>query len=350
MLALLAIAAFARDLRVLHVAENADGDCLNTPCSFDTATNIVMNGDTIIFDDARVSITSYPSAMSDLLHTSMFMNVTFVAKDDSTVFDGRFMAGESLFNVHSASRFCWAKFQGFTFTNFEKPVMIRIMAETPWPLIIFKGCKFVENKQDIFSVKGGTFQFDNCVFRNNLHRPIKAVTEASIEMTDCVIERSESSFFFDCDVMIHNCRFVENFGSRGGALYMSKVTALVDGSKFVRNRANLSGGAVYIRESVADYECELRRSCFIDNKAGVNGTAFYGYWADTIIRDCCFSDEEERALFAFRSANQKSQNEFGSKCQKCLQYAPEPDDFDPIQANPDYDIDIEVGPNAWVEL
>jgi predicted outer membrane repeat protein len=280
----------------------------------------------------------------------MFMNVTFVAKESQTKVDGRVLAGESLFNVHSASRFCWAKFHGFTFSAFEKPVMIRIMAESPWPLVIFEKCSFVDNKQDVFNLKGGTFQFDNCVFRNNVHRPIKAVTEATIELTDCLIERSESSFFFDCDLIIHNCRFIENFGSRGGALYLSKVTLLIDGAKFIRNKAKNHGGAIYIRESSSDYECEVRRSCFIDNEARQNGTSYYSYYSDVIFRDNCFSDEDERALFEFKAVTAKTGNEFGSKCARCLTYEPAPDDFDPIRPDPEFDIDILVPANAWVTL
>lgn len=350
MFALLFSIALARELRTLHASENGDGDCINDACGFDEAANVVMNGDTIIFDDARLAVTSYPSTLSDLLHTSMFMNVTFIAKDDKTVIDGRFMAGESLFNVHSASRFCWAKFSGFTFRNFEKHVMIRVMAETPWPLVIFQGCSFVENKQDVFNLKGGTFQFDNCAFKNNLHRAIKAVTEATVELTDCVIERSEASFFFDCDVIVNNCRFTENFGSRGGALYLSKVTLLVDGTKFIRNRAKMNGGAIYIRESSVDYECEVRRSCFVENQAGVNGTAVYTYWSDIIVRESCFTDEESRAVFEFGSNNVKTSNDFVSRCQSCLQFVPEVDDFEPIRADPDFDIDVQVQPNAYIEL
>jgi hypothetical protein len=280
----------------------------------------------------------------------MFMNVTLVAKDSKTVVDGKLMAGESLWNVHAAARFCWAKFKGFTFTNFEKPVMIRVGAETRWPLIIFGGCTFHNNKQDIFNLKGGTFQFENCVFRNNLHRPIKAVTEATVEITDSVIERSESCFFFDCDLIINNCRFTDNFGSRGGALYLSKVTLLIDGAKFIRNKAKNNGGAVYIRESPADFDCEIKRTCFIDNSAGGNGTSYYGFWTDLRLEDSCFSGDVEKEVFEFRSNVTKNANEYASKCQKCLQYSPVADDYDPIQANPDWDIDVEVGPNSWVSL
>jgi hypothetical protein len=183
-----------------------------------------------------------------------------------------------------------------------------------------------------------------------LHRPIKAVTEATVELTGCIIERSESSFFFDCDVIIENCRFVENFGGRGGALYLSKVTLFIDGSKFIRNKAKSNGGAVYIRESAADYDCEIRRSVFIDNAAGVNGSAYYSYWADATLHDNCFSDGEAASIYEFKSVNKKLDNEFGSKCRDLLGYFPATDDFDLIQANPDYDIDIDVGPNSWITL
>ncbi|OHS98532.1 polymorphic repeat outer membrane protein [Tritrichomonas foetus] len=340
----------SRELRNLHVSEGADGDCFASACSFDKAQTILRNGDIVIFEDQKISVTSYPSPISDLLHTATFMNVTLLSKDDNTIFDGRFMAGESLFDVKSAARFTWLKIKGFTFTNFEKPVMMRIISETPWPLIIFKDCTFKENKQDIFNLKGGTFQFDNCVFKQNLHRPIKAVTEAIVDIADCTFEHSESMFFFDCDISIKNSRFVECFGGRGGSLYLSKVTLNVDGCKFIRNKAKNNGGAIYIRESIEDYQCEIRRSAFVDNSAGVNGTAIYGYWADVIIRDNCFSDEESKAIFEFKSQNKKSGNEFKSKCTSLLTYEPKTDDFDPVRANPDYDIDIDVGTNSWIEL
>jgi predicted outer membrane repeat protein len=350
MFLLLAGLTLSRDLRTVHVIDGGDGDCFQTACGYEVAVNLILNGDTIVFEDKRISISSYPSPMSDLLHTAMFMNVTMNAKDYLGVIDGRFMAGESLFNVHSAARFCWAKFHGFTFTGFEKPVLIRIMAESPWPLIIFEKCSFLDNKQDVFNIKGGTFQFDNCVFRNNVHRPLKAVTEATVELTDCVIERSESSFFFDSDLIIHNCRFIENFGSRGGALYLSKVTLLIDGAKFIRNKAKNHGGAIYIRESGSDFECEIRRSCFVENEAGHNGTSYYAYYSDMIFRDNCFSDEDRRALFEFKTNNTKVGNEFASKCGTCLAYEPVADDFDPITPDPEFDFDVLVPPNAWVSL
>ena len=342
---------FSRDLRELHVSEGADGDCETSACSFDRAHNILRNGDILIFEDPKISITSYPSAISDLLHAAMFLNVTLIAKSDTgTIFDGRFMAGESLFDVKSTARFSWLKIKGFTFTNFEKPVMMRIISETPWPLVIFRDCTFKNNKNDIFNLKGGTFQFDNCQFKDNLQRPIKAVTEAIVDITDSLFQNSESMFFFDCDISIRNSRFIENNGGRGGALYLSKVTLNVDGCKFIRNKAKNNGGAIYIRESIDDYQCEIQNSAFIDNEAGVNGTAFYGYWADVIIHDNCFSDDESKAIFEFKSHNNKSNNEFSSQCKKILQYEPKTDDFDPVMADPDYDIDIDVEPNSWIEL
>lgn len=340
----------SRDLRELHVADGADGDCLTLACSFDKAQNILLNGDTLIFEDQKISITSFPSAISDLIHAAMFMNVTFRGKDDKTIFDGRFMAGESLFSADSSARFAWVKIKGFTFVNFEKPVMMRLKSETPWPLVIFKDCTFKNNKQDIFNLKGGTFEFDNCVFQDNIHRPIKAVTEAIVDLTDCVFQHSESMFFFDCDVILKNCQFVENFGNRGGALYLSKVTLNIDACKFIRNKAKNNGGAIYIRESIDDYQSEIQRSCFIDNTAGVNGTAFYGYWADVILHDNCFSDSEEKAIFEFRSNNTKSKNEFNSRCSELSKLNPVTEDFDPVKADPDYDIDVNVEPNSWIEL
>jgi hypothetical protein len=224
------------------------------------------------------------------------------------------------------------------------------MAESPWPLIIFEKCSFLDNKQDVFNVKGGTFQLDNCMFRNNLHRPIKAITEATVDLTDCVFERSESSFFFDCDLIIHNCRFIENFDGRGGALYLSKVTLLIEGAKFIRNKAKNHGGAIYIRESPSDYECEVRRSCFVENEAGQHGTSSYAHSSDMIFRDNCFSDRDSSALFEFKTNTTKAGNEFSLVCKTCLTYEPAPDDFDPINPDPEYDFNVVVPPNAWVSV
>lgn len=346
----LVAACACRELRTLYVGEGQDGDCFSSSCSFDVAANLVQNGDTLIFDDGKMAITSFPSTLSDLLHTAMYMNVTFKSKSGKSVFDGRFMAGESLFNVHSAARYSWVKFVGFTFTNFEKPVMIRIMAETQWPLVIFNDDTFIDNKEDCFNLKGGTFQFSNCVFKNNLRRPIKAITEAIVQMTDCRIERCESCFFFDCDVSFQNCLFTENYGGRGGALYLSKVTLYVDGCKFIHNRAKTNGGAIYIREAVEEYQCEVRRSVFLENRAGVNGTAYYSYWADGLIRDSCFSDDESRSIFEYRSNNSKDGNVYTSKCEDLLKYSPPMDDYDPYVPNPEDDIDVDVPPNSIVDL
>jgi hypothetical protein len=98
--------AVGRDLRTLHVTDGRDGDCFLTACAYETATNLLLKGDTLIFKDKRIPISSFPSPLSDLLHTVMFMNVSMIAQNDRVILDGRLMAGESLFNVQSAARFC----------------------------------------------------------------------------------------------------------------------------------------------------------------------------------------------------------------------------------------------------
>ena len=348
MFALLVSLAVSRELRTLHVGDGMDGDCFNKSCDFATASMIVRNGDTIIFDEGKTHITSNPSPISDLFHAAMFMNVTLIAPNANTVIDGQFMGGDNLFEIFSASRFCWLKFIGFTFTNFEKSVFIRVISETPWPLFIFKDCTFTNNKADVFNLKGGTFQFENCEFSDNEHRPIKAITEATVELTDCLIERSEASFFFDTDLIINNCRFFDNFGGRGGALYLSKVTLNINGAKFVRNSAKVNGGAIYIRESPEDFDCEIKKSVFIDNEAAVNGSAIYTYWSDVKLLNNCYDKKD--SIFQFKSNNTIDGSEYSNKCTNLINYEPKIVDFDPYKPEIENDIDVEVEPNSWIEL
>lgn len=342
--------AHSRELRTIHVAESAKGDCFSSACDFDTASHSLKNGDTVYFDQDKIEITSYPSAVSELLHTAMFMNITFISLSGSTVFDGKFMAGDQLFNLHSASRFCWAKFVGFTFSGFQKKILTRQISENQWPLINFKDCTFKENADDIIDVNGGTYQFDNCVFRDNKKRPIKAVKEATIEANDCKFERSESCFFSDVDVILNNCQFKECFGSRGGAIYSASSTLTVDGCKFIRNKAKINGGAVYTRLTNSDLDSEFTNCAFIDNEAKENGTAVYTYLSEIKFTGNCFSGDEKSEYVQNQSENVASDNEYKGICEKQLQYEPKMLDYDPYVADPTYDIDVEVPTNAAIIL
>ena len=340
----------ARDLRTLHVIEAGTGDCFSAACDFDTAAHSLKNGDTVYFDQDKIEITSFPSAVSELLHTAMFMNVTFISKSGNTEFNGRFMAGEQLFSIHSASRFCWAKFIGFTFTQFQKKVLTRVITENQWPLINFKDCKFQDNKDDIFDVNGGTFQFDNCIFRNNKKRPIRAVKEATIECNDCKFEKSESCFFNDVDVILNNCQFKECTGSRGGAIYSASATLTIDGCKFIRNTAKINGGAIYIRLTNADLDTDIKNSAFIGNQAQENGTSIYTYLSEITLYNNCFGAPESTEYVSNQSENKVKSNEYSGTCEKLLQYEPMKLDYDPYVADPSYDIDVEVPTNAGIIL
>ncbi|EAX87969.1 polymorphic repeat outer membrane protein, putative [Trichomonas vaginalis G3] len=341
---------FSRDLRTLHVKESGLGDCISSACDFDTASHTLRNGDTVFFDQDKIEITSYPSAFSDLLHTAMFMNVTFISESGKTEINGRFMAGEQLFDIHSASRYCWARFVGFTFTHFEKKVLTRTMTENQWPLINFKECTFTENNDDIIDVNGGTFQFDNCLFTSNRKRPIKAVKEAMIECNDCKFTKSESCFFSDCDVILNNCQFTDNFGSRGGAIYAASATLTIRGCKFIRNTARINGGAIYTRLSISDLASDIKDCVFISNTARENGTAVYTYLSDMLLENNCFSGDESSEYVQNQSNNKLVNNEFKSQCTKQLEYEPPRDDYAPLEPNPKYDIDVDVGPNVGIEL
>ena len=339
-----------RELRTLHVIEAGTGDCFSAACDFDTASHSLKNGDTVYFDQDKIEITSFPSAISELLHTAMFMNVTFISQSGNTEFNGRFMAGEQLFSIHSASRFCWAKFVGFTFTQFEKKVLTRVITENQWPLINFKDCKFQDNNDDVIDVNGGTFQFDNCVFRNNKKRPIKAVKEATIEANDCKFEKSESCFFSDVDVILNNCQFRDCTGSRGGAIYSAAATLTINGCKFIRNNAKINGGAVYIRLTGADLDAEIKNCAFIENQAKENGTAIYTYLSEITLENNCFSGPEDQEYIPNQSENVIVSNEYKGTCEKQLQYEPKVLDYDPYVADPSYDIDVEVPTNAGILL
>lgn len=341
---------FARELRTLHVKEAGIGDCIANACDFDTASHTLRNGDTVYFDQDKIEITSFPSAFSDLLHTAMFMNVTFISASGKTEINGRFMAGEQLFDIHSASRYCWARFIGFTFTHFEKKVLTRTMTENQWPLINFKECTFTENNDDIIDVNGGTFQFDNCVFSNNRKRPIKAVKEALIECNDCRFSKSESLFFSDCDFIMNNCIFQENFGSRGGAIYTASATMTLRACKFIRNNARINGGAIYVRLSIADYASDIKDCAFVDNTAKENGTAIYTYLSEVLLENNCFSGEQPSEYIQNQSTDKLVNNEFKSDCTRLLQYEPKRDDFTPLEPNPVYDVDVDVAPNIGIEL
>lgn len=338
--------SLSRELRTLFVRENGQGDCFTSACRYEMASNIIRNGDTLIFEDSTITMNNYPNTISDLLNSAMFMNVTFIANDDTVKFDGRVIAGNQLLNPMSATRFCWVKFVGFSFIGFQKSILVRSVQDSIWPLIYFKNCVFEDNTKDLFDIRGGSFRFDNCIFRNNLGRPIKAVSEVLVEINDCLFENCSSLFLSNCDAIIRNCRFVGCNGNRGGAIYSTLSTLTVDGCKFIDNKASVYGGAIYIRESHVDLESEITKSSFIRNSAN-NGTDVYVYLSSLLVRENCFSGSENSIYV--QESDIQGDNKYKSECYDQLEYraAVDTDFFEP---NPSNDLDIEIPVNARLEL
>ncbi len=83
------------------------------------------------------------------------------------------------------------------------------------------------------------------------------------------------------------CRFENNTGTRGGALYAHQQGAVLTfvHCEFIENTAN-EGGAIHIRDGA---KAILEQCTFRDNTAGVAGAAFI-WFASSEVRDCLFED------------------------------------------------------------
>jgi hypothetical protein len=331
--ALLTFAGSARGV-ALRVLETGLGDCVAAPCNYTTAIARIENGATVGFDDAEVSVTA---ALSDLFHAVVLKNVSL--NGGSTVIRGD--GGLPLLTVDPVSNFLWGRIRSFTFSGFNSAVILRTAPETVWPLIIFEGCLFADNNQDVINVKGGTFQFDRCTFKNNSHRPLKIMSGTTIELTDTTIRDSNASFFYDCDLIIRNSRFINNTGARGGAFYLSKATFLIEGTKFINNSARSLGGVGYISETGPDLASEVRTSCFIGNQAPTNGTSFSSSFSEVLFRENCFSDSETASLFGIEVSTRPG-NVFGSNCESCLSYEAAGQPFDPLEDDTETRLDGEL--------
>jgi predicted outer membrane repeat protein len=320
----------------LHVLENGFGDCLSSPCNYSTATLRLETESTVIFEDTDISVT--PS-LTNLFETAILKNVSLIGKEETVISGNGRMP---LFTIGSSSSFLWGRLKRFKFSGFDSAVIVRTSTETIWPLIIFENCSFENNTQDVINVKGGTIEINNCLFKNNSHRPFKMMSGTMIEITNSTIRDCNSSFFYDCDLIIRNSRFINNFGSRGGAFYVSKVTFLIESTKFINNTARSLGGAIYISETKSDFRSEIRKSCFIGNQANINGTSLSSYFSETLFRDNCFSDSESISIFGSESNNIKIENIFDSKCESCLEYEITENPFDPFEQEVDIQLNIEL--------
>jgi hypothetical protein len=336
LLALLALSGSAQ-VPPLHVIEAGEGDCFSSPCNYTTAISRLQNGATVIFEDSSVSITA---PLSDLFQAAVFKNVSLTTNRRTEIF-GEF-GTVPLLIVPPTTDYRWGKVHGFTFSGFNTAVVLRSSPESVWPLVIFNNCSFVDNTQDVINVKGGTFQFDRCLFKNNSHRPLKIMSGTTIELTRTTVIDSNASFFYDCDLIIRNSQFINNSGARGGSMYVSKTTFLFEATKFVNNTAQSLGGAVYIGETGSDLASEMRNSCFIGNQAKTNGTSSYSYFSEVLFNGNCFSDSEFNAIVGHESNNVKNGNVFDSTCEPCLALEVGLDPFDPIEQ--------EGGPEVLHEL
>jgi hypothetical protein len=314
----------------LRVTSAGWGDCFSSPCDYTFAVTRLADSQQVVFEDSTISIASHPSPLSGLFQAAILKNVTLTARTETTIL-GNSSITEPFFPVDPTINFSWGKVRGFTFQNFDTAVVLRTASETSWPLIIFENCSFVDNTVDVINVKGGTFQFDHCLFRNNSHRPLKIMSGTAAELTDCEVIDCNASFMYDCDLIIRNSRFINITGSRGGAIYLSKATFLIDGTKFIRNSARSVGGAIYIGETGADLASEVRRSCFLANAAPTNGTSVYLYYSDVTFREDCFSDSSAAAIVGFESNTAQTANIFDSACNECLASESPVDPFDPVQ-------------------
>jgi len=258
---------------------------------------------------------SYPSEFSDLFLQMSLMNVSGISH--GAVVDGRYLAGDMLFQITSHPHFTWTVFNNWTFRHFSRPIATRQYTWSPGPYIVFRDSSFEDSSDDLFKMKGGTIIFENCVFRNIGGRVIKGISEATAEFVDCMFENCSSVFLHGCEAMFTNCIFKDMKGQRGGAIHSIKSTLHVENCKFIRCSADINGGAIYIRDSEEHFESEIIGSCFIGNVAGVNGSSVYAYLSHLTLKDNCY-DSNNSIIEHMSELVEETNNEIDSKCTKCL--------------------------------
>ncbi|OHT16539.1 polymorphic repeat outer membrane protein [Tritrichomonas foetus] len=331
--------SLSRGPRIIHIDPNHDGDCFDKPCAMKTATLVVRAADTVIFPAVVIHPNSYPSEFSDLFIQLTLMNTTVLSK--GTVVDGKLLAGEMLWQITSHPVYTWTVFENWTFRHFSKPIAKRQYTWSTGPFVIFKDCTFEDCDADLFTMSGGTIIFENCIFRNIKNgRIVKAVSEVRADFTDCSFENCNALFFHGSDASFVNCRFNNMNGQRGGAVYAAKSTIYVERCLFMNCNAEFNGGAIYIRDSPKNFECEVKNSCFINTHAGINGSAIYAYLSYVELSGNCYSKEDDVMNFAgeFVITN----TTVDSKCIECMKMPPAeviPNDYTPVDTNKWYQFD-----------
>lgn len=331
-----------RDPRTLYIDPNRDGDCFEIPCSMKTGALLVRTADTLIFPATTIYPNSYPSEFSDLFIQLSLMNTTVISK--GTIVDGKFLAGDMLFQITSHPEYTWTLFQNWTFRHFSKSIFTRQYTWSTAPFIIFRDCIFENSKADLFAIKGGTYVFENCVFRNISGRSIKAISEVRCDFTGCLFESCQALFFYGSDASFTNCRFIRMYGQRGGAVYTAKTTLYIERCLFINCTAKFKGGALYLRDSLECFETEIKTSCFIDTNANVNGSSIYSYLSSIKLsgKNCFTSDFNQSVCNVGGTINIEETQIVDDKCRACITM-PLIDiisiDYSPIDTNKLYQFD-----------
>lgn len=280
----------SRESTILYTSSQGTGDCFQSICSFNEAMLTLKMADIIHVKDNIVYPPSYPSEFSDLIEGVVQSNITLVGNEGNTVIDGRYLTGGVMYYLENQRRFTWGKFKHFTFKNFNKLIMSRQHTWSTYPQVVFEDCIFENCSSDLFSTSGGVWVFIRCTFKNINGRPFKSVSETQIEYIDCNFENIRSAIFvYGSDLMVRNCIFTHCFGGRGGAIYARKSTVYIKGSKFINCEADANGGAIYIRDSLEDYQSEVSDCCFLNNKAKMKGNSLYLYLSSVIVKNNTFS-------------------------------------------------------------
>lgn len=310
--------ALSRESTNLYTSIQGTGDCFHSECSYNEAVLTLKMADVIHIKDRVIYPPTYPSEFSDLIENSVQSNVTLVANKEGTVIDGKMLTGGVMYYLENQRRFTWGKFKGFTFRNFDKLIMSRQHSWSTYPQIVFQDCTFENNSHDMFSATGGHWIFINCVIRNNKGRIFKALSETCVEFEDCTFENTQAVFAFGADVIFRNCIFTKTFGQRGGAIYAAKSTLYVYKCKFISTNASFNGGAIYIRDSHANFQSEISKCCFLNTFAGLNGTSIYSYLSDLLVSENIFSDNEQKSFYAFTSEIHNFNNTFNGDANSCI--------------------------------
>ena len=78
----------------------------------------------------------------------------------------------------------------------------------------------------------------------------------------------------DTQITISQCVFEINSATFGGALFVSRSSATLNGNLFIGNKAHIDGGAVYCQTSIINL-VETVGNVFLENSAEQNGGALY---------------------------------------------------------------------------